>query len=107
MCAVLCYQGRVLSYIFGTLDEESEKKGIVVIGWNPGEVSLNTFDPRPLSVMKKFKDSNPVRIRSVHHCFCDGSIHFILNSLLVSADRDHQARVRIHQGKLERVSSKH
>jgi hypothetical protein len=103
---MLYYQGRVMFYMFCTLDEESEKKGIVMIAWNTGEVSLNTFDPRLLSVMKQCKDSNPARTRSIHHCFCDGSIHFILNSFLISADRDLQARVKIHQGKPERVSSK-
>jgi hypothetical protein len=89
-------------YLFMSLieDEESQKKGIVIIIYNMGDFSFDQFDRFGLQISARSLLDTPMKIVSMHHCFRDGRLRFILNFIFNLLGSELQARIKLHQGTL-------
>jgi hypothetical protein len=96
----LLLQGRMFYYIVMSLieDEESQKKGIVIINYDMGDFSFDQFDRFGLQISARSLLDTPMKMVSMHHCFSDGRFRFIVKFVLNLLGLDMQARVKLHQG---------
>jgi hypothetical protein len=97
-------QGRVLFYQ-SLLDEESQKKGTVVVVFHLGEFRLNQMRPGALvglaQMGAKANAATQNRNSVIHLCLSQASVAFghMVNLHLALIDKDSRAKVKIHYGK--------
>jgi hypothetical protein len=79
-------------------DEESQKKGIVIIIYAMGDFSFDQFDRFGLHMSARSLLDTPMKIVSMHHCFSDGRFRFLIKFVLNLLESEVQARIKLHQG---------
>ena len=94
-------QARVLFYL-SLLDEESQKKGTVVVVFHSGASEMNLSSIAGFARMGARMDSATENRHSVIHlCMSHANAAFghMINLYLTMVDKEERAKVKIHYGK--------
>jgi hypothetical protein len=91
-------------YIFMsfTQDEEVQKKGVVLVAYMVGSVSLMRIDRSLIKQSTKLTSVIPLRIGSLHRCYSDNRLSPLLNFAAFKDNTFTRTRTRTHKGK-ERI----
>jgi len=91
---------RALWYIFmvASMDEESQKKGMVALIYNVDPNWKDTFDAELFAGVGKIVKSAPLRNAATHYCFLDPAFGAIVKFISMAMDRNSRTRTRLHRG---------
>ena len=87
-------------YLGGNTDEETEKKGIVLITLKVGVFNPGDYSPKMLNMQTRMIYDMPIRLAATHKLMGDSSstINRMLDFCLTAATVDTRIRVKIHRG---------
>jgi hypothetical protein len=80
-------------------DEETQKKGQVVVIYNVCDTWLDTFDKSLYLGVAKLRFATPVRVVACHYCFTDPAFGAIIALISTAIEWHTRARTRLHKGK--------
>ena len=84
-------------------DEETEKRGLVVVAFHVGDVSIEGMGPLGLAKAGAYLgQAIPVKVAAFHHCFVDQqglSFLPVVKHVLENAQTHRTARSNVHFGK--------
>ena len=93
-------QWRVLWYFYSTMlqDEETQKKGCTVIGYNVGHGVLAKVDRDLYPGLAAVTAANPIRLAGLHLCYSNTVLGAVMGVILGVADPEVRVRTKLHQG---------
>ena len=79
-------------------DEETQKKGIVMIIYNVSENWTKYFDPKALKKVAQLRQVMPTKLASMHYCYLDPAFGAVINLIVRTVQRNIRTRTKLHSG---------
>jgi hypothetical protein len=80
------------------IDEETQKKGVVVVVYNVTPNWSEGLDSELYEGVARVKNSTPVRTACVHYCFMDPAFGALIKLVSMTMERHTRIRTRLHRG---------
>ena len=85
-------------------DEETQKKGITVVGYNAGHGLDGQVDKKLFAGFAALTGASPIRLAGLHLCYSSAMFGAVMAVIMGVAQKEVRVRTKLHQGKITLAS---